>query len=109
MAEFIPENWVIFKLGERKTLHFSDHTMVTRTLTDPLTGKQREVQSLTFQVDREGGSPVSKLLSVLSTKLAQDLSGYMPEKRYTGYEFVIEKPPSKFAAPRLVEARPIKA
>jgi len=106
VEEFIPENWVIFRLGERKVLHFSDHAMVTRVLTDPVTGAAKQVESLTMYVDIEDGKKVSKMLSVLSRKLASELSAYIPNRRYLQYEFVIEKPEAKYAPPYLVEVRP---
>jgi len=106
VAEFIPENWVILGLGERKRLHLFHHEKVVRELTDPITGQPRRRESLTFYVDEEDGVRVDKMFSVLSRRLAQELSAYIPGKRYLEYDFVIEKPPDKFAAPRVVEVIP---
>jgi len=106
VAEFVPENWVILRLGERKRLHFFHHVKVTRVTTDPITGEPRRRESLVFYVDEEDGVKVDKMLSILSRRLAQELSAYIPGKRYLRYDFVIEKPPDKFAAPRVVEVIP---
>jgi len=108
MAEFVPENWVILRLGERKTLHFYDHALVTKTITDPVTGRTKSVQSLTMYVDLENDKKVDKMFSVISIKLAQAISAYIPDRRYRDYLFVIEKPIEKFAPPYLVEVIPYK-
>jgi len=106
MAEFVPENWVVFKPGERKALHFYDHAKVTRVVTDPITGRPKHVESLVFYVDEENGRKVEKMFSVLSMKLAQELAAYIPGRKYRDYIFVIEKPYEKLAPPYIVEVRP---
>jgi len=102
----VPENWVIFQLGERKTLHFYDHAMVVRELTDPITGKPKRIESLVLYVDEENGVKVEKMFSVLSRTLAEALAPYIEGKKYLNYNFIIEKPAFKYAPPRLVEVRP---
>jgi len=106
LPEFVPENWVIFKLGERKTLHFYDHGVVEREITDPLTGSTVRRRTVIFYVDYANRVRVDKLFSVMSVKLAQELSAYIPERRYVNYEFEIFKPEFKWAPPRIVEVRP---
>lgn len=108
MAEFIPENWVIFKPGQRKTLHFYDHAMVERVITDPVTKTPKRVKTLVLYVDEEDGVKVEKMLSLLSYSLAQKIAAYIPGKAYTRYKFTIEKPLDKFAKPELVEVTPIR-
>lgn len=106
MAEFVPENWVVFRLGERKRLHFYDHAKVSRVITDPVTGLSKTVETLIMYVDEEDGVKVSKTMSILSRRLAETISAYIPGKRYVGYDFVIEKPAVKFAPPVVVEVVP---
>ena len=106
-TEFIPENWVIFQLGETKTLRFYDHAKVKRTIVDPITKREKYVETLVFYVNRENGIEVSKMFSVLSTKLASELAAYIPDKAYLRYEFRIQKPLEKYSPPHLVEVRPI--
>jgi len=106
LAEFIPENWVILRPGERTTLHFYDHALVTKAITDPVTGRVKTVQSLTMYVDLQDDKKVSKMFSVISMKLAQAISAYIPERRYKEYLFLIEKPIEKFRPPYLVEVKP---
>jgi len=106
MAEFIPENWVILRPAMRVKLHFYDHALVTKTITDPVTGRTKSVQSLTMYVDLENDKKVDKMFSVISIKLAQAISAYIPDRRYRDYVFVIEKPIEKFAPPYIVEVIP---
>ena len=104
----MPGNWVVFRLGETKTLRFYDHAKVRRTIVDPVTGREKYVESLVFYVNMENGVEVSKTFSVLSTKLASELAAYIPNKTYLNYEFRIQKPIEKFSPPHLMEVIPIK-
>ena len=105
MAEVLG-NWVVLHPGERKVLHFVDHTFVERVIVDPVTGKPKTLRALHLRVDQEDGKPVDKTFSVISERLAGQLAPYLPGKRYVEYEFVIEKPVQKAAAPVLAEVRP---
>jgi hypothetical protein len=107
MAAVMPENWVVFAPGERKILRFERATKVSRTITDPVLGVPKTVESLHILVTMENGQPVSKTLSVVSMKLAQELAPYLGPEAIKRYEFVIEKPAEKLSPPKLVEVRPI--
>jgi len=100
------ENWVILEPCREKRLHFVEHYFVKRPITDPLLKRAKMVVSLVFLVDEEDGRPVEKSFSVLSMKLAQELTPYLEGKRYVHYDFVIHKPVERFAAPRLVTVIP---
>ncbi|MEM4469073.1 MAG: hypothetical protein QXS32_08425 [Candidatus Nezhaarchaeales archaeon] len=102
----LPENWVTLRPGERKVLHFYDHAKVEKVITDPVTGKPKVIEALNMFVDEEDGAKVHKVLSVASTRLAQQLLPYIEGRKYVNYVFVIEKPMHKFAAPYVVEVRP---
>jgi len=105
MAEVLG-NWVVLHPGERKRLHFYNHAVVERVITDPVTGAQKTIRSLTMWVDEEDGVPVKKMFSVISEKLAGQLAPYLVNKNYVNYYFVIEKPAHKYAAPALAEVVP---
>ena len=75
---------------------------------DPITGREKYVESLVFFVNMENGVEVSKTFSILSTKLASELAAYIPDKAYLKYEFRIQKPMEKYSPPHLVEVIPIK-
>jgi len=106
LAEIEP-NWVMLKPGVPVRMHFIDHVAVPREITDPYFGVPRTVQSLVFRVDRQDGVEVERAFSILSDKLKNDLSGYLVDKRYRGYEFIIVKPGPGTVAPRIVEVRPL--
>lgn len=96
-------NWVVLSPGVPKKLHFKEHKFATRTITDAIFGGTREVRSLVFLVDEEDGVKVDKMYSVVSDRLASDLSGYLEGHRYRGYSFTIQKDAPGTVAPRLVE------
>lgn len=107
VAEKGLENWVILKPGVPKKLHFSDHRFLERVITDPVFGVEKRVQSLMLLVDEEDGHPVEKTLSIVSSKLVQELSGYLEGKKYKGYRFVIVKDAPGTVPPRIESITPI--
>jgi len=100
-------NYVILKPGVPVRLHFSDHGVAKRMIMDPIRGVQVERESLVLYVDREEGNAVSKMYSILSQKHAAEFSGYLPGKRYLGYEFVVVKDAAGTVPPRIVQVLPI--
>lgn len=101
------ENWITLKPGVPVTLHFSDHAIVKRQITDPVRHVGATRESLMMYVDEKDGSKVDMVFSVLSQKLAAELSGYLPGKAYTRYRFTIIKDAAGFVAPRLVRVSPL--
>jgi len=100
-------NWVVLKPGVEKRLRLRDHAFVDRVLTDPVWKEPKTVRTLMFRVSMEDGVPVDKVWSVVSGKLAQELSGYLEGRRYRDYEFVVVKDAPGFVPPRLVSVVPI--
>lgn len=103
------ENYVKLTPGVPKRLHFTDHALVTKTLTDPLLGRSKEVRSLEFLVDSEDGVKVDKSFSVVSEKLAATLEPWLGGKRYLAYEFVITKRGESFVTSYTVDVTPARA
>jgi len=101
------ENWVVLSPGVPKKLHFKDHKTVSRVITDPVFGGPKTVQSLLLLVDEEDERPVTKTFSVVSEKLAGDLSGYLEGARYRGYRFTLIKDAPGTVPPRILEVTPI--
>jgi len=101
------ENWVKLEPGVPKRLHFTDHAVTTRRLTDPVLGIPKDVRSLIFLVDRVDGRPVSMMFSVVSERLAGELSAYLPDKRYRNYEFTLIKDAPGMVAPRILVVSPV--
>lgn len=96
-------NWVVLEPGVPKKLHLKEHKFASRSITDSIFGGTREVRSLVFLVDEEDDAAVDKMYSVVSDRLASDLSGYLEGHRYRGYSFTIIKDAPGPVAPRILE------
>ncbi len=70
-------------------LHFRDHQIVKRTITDPITGRPGIRNVLEFEVDRLDGRPVVTTFSTMAEKLAQQFQPYLQDKSYRNYEIII--------------------
>lgn len=103
----VEENWVVLEPGVAKRVHMIDHVVGSREITDKYFGRPRTVTTWLFLVDREDGRPVDKTFSVLSGRLKDELSGYIPDKRYKGYEFTFIKDAPGTVPPRILEVTPI--
>jgi len=100
-------NFIVLRPGIPVTLHFTDHRIVKRTITDPIRGIPVERESLVLYVNRENGSPVDKMYSILSQKHAAEFAGYLEGKRYLAYNFVIVKDAAGTVPPRISQVLPI--
>jgi len=100
-------NWVVLEPGKEKRLRFSNHVIVKKRITDPITKISKEVEALEFDVTMEDGAPSTRRFSVVSQKLAGDLGPYLADRRYLRYEFTIIKEAPGTVPPRLLSARPI--
>lgn len=100
------DNWVKLEVGVRKRLHFYNHAIVARQITDPVTKLQVQRRTLLLYVDREDGFEASKVYSVMSEKHAGEFAGYLTGSRYVGYEFTVVKDAAGPVAPRVAEVRP---
>ena len=85
------QNYVILSQGVPARLHFYDHTIVPRTITDPVTLKPAARQSLVMEVDELDGRTVAAKFSIMAEKLAAVLGPYLPDKSYTSKNFIITK------------------
>lgn len=85
------ENYVILSNEVPARLHFYDHAIVRKDITDPVTLKPASRQSLVFEVDELDGKPVIAKFSVMAQKLASMFGPYLPDKSYTAKNFVITK------------------
>lgn len=101
------DNWVRLEPGVRTRLHFKDHRISEREITDPYWKTARTVRSLLFLVDRQDGAPVDKTLSVTSERLASEFEPYLEGKAYTLYDWVLEKGPDKMTPPRIAQRIPL--
>ena len=107
MAETVEPNWVKLTVGVPVRLHFKDHRIISRPITDRLFGVPRQVNSLIFMVDRLNGNAVDMRFSAVSDRLIGEFTPYLEAKRYANYEFEIIKEGPEMAAPRISRVIPI--
>jgi len=99
-------NFVLLAPGVVKRMHFTDHKIEARVITDPVTGRARQVESLLFVLDEEDGRASFKTYSILSMKHAAEFAGYLEGKRYRDYVFEVVKDAPGTVPPRIVSVRP---
>lgn len=85
------ENYVILEEGIPARLHFTDHVIQKRTITDPLTGEPATRNVLVFEVDRLNGREVFAKYSIMAEKHAGQFKPYLDKKAYRGYDFGITR------------------
>ena len=88
-AKCLLMNYVALAPGVPTRMHFTDHYYIDREIADRETGKPKPIRSLVFWVDELEAQDCARTFSVLSQKLAAHLEPFLPDKRYTGYDFII--------------------
>ncbi len=83
------QNYVILKEGIPTRLHFTDHEIQSREITDPLTKLPKTVRALVLTVDQLDGRAVDARYSTISEKHAMIFSPYLGDKSYKNYDFII--------------------
>ena len=83
------QNHVILQNGVPARMHFTDHHIERRTITDPNTGQPSIRNVLVFDVDRLNGASVGAIFSTMAEKLALQFEPYLSDKSYTKYEVII--------------------
>lgn len=83
------QNYVVLEPNIPARLHFVSHQVVTKTIADPATGRDKPVRALVFGVDELNGQPVVGQYSIVSDKHANDFASYLPGERYRSYDFII--------------------
>lgn len=89
-------NIVILETGKPERMHFTDHAIEKRDITDPTTGQPGIRNVLVFDVDELNGQPVNAKYSTLAEKLYSRLEPYLVNKVYRNYDIVITKVGSGF-------------
>ena len=100
------ENFVKLTEGVPTRLHFSDHALIKKTITDPVSGRAKEVNALEFVVDRQDGKVVSKSYSIVSEKHAIDFQRYLADKSYRQFDFVVTIFGKGYLATYSIEPKP---
>jgi len=83
------QNYVILEQGIPTRLHFTDHHIERRSITDPVTGQAGSRNTLVFDVDRMDGVGVMSKFSTMAEKLAAKFEPYLADKSYTKFDFTI--------------------
>ena len=83
------ENHVVLQNGIPARMHFTDHRVEARTITEPQTGRPAVRNVLVLDVDTLDGRPVHALFSTMAEKLAARFSPYLADKSYRAYDFLI--------------------
>lgn len=102
----VNENYVKLEIGKPVRLHFIDHGIMDKIVTDPVLKWKKTVKSLVFKVDKMDGDQADTVFSMLSEKLWKEFEPYLEGQKYLNYEFVIVKDIAGFMPPRIVEVRP---
>lgn len=101
------QNYVMLTTGVPARMHFADHTIETRQISDPRTGKTKSVNVLLLSVDRLNGAAVNGYYSTMSEKHANQFSAYLAEKTYRNYDFIITRRGEGFQTSWTVQAVPL--
>ena len=100
------QNYVILQKGIPTRLHFTDHYIETIQITDRQTGLPAKRQRLVFDVDTVDARPVVAKYSTLSEKHASQFAGYLADKSYRNFDFVITQTGEEFRTSWTVERLP---
>lgn len=102
------QNYVILTPGIPAKLHFDNHRIERRTITDSGTGQPATRQVLVFDVDRLNDTPVVAQYSTMAEKHAAQFSPYLTDKSYRNFNFTITVNGEGFRRSWSVQVTPIK-
>ena len=100
------ENYVILEEGIPARLHFRDHALMKKTITDPVTLQPANRNTLVFEVDTLDGRSVESKLSIMAEKLASHFETFLDNKSYRNNDFVITANGSGFRRSFTVQVLP---
>jgi len=83
------QNTIILQEGVPARLHFYNHHIEPRTITDATTQQGVIRNTLVMNVDRLDGRAVEAVLTTMAEGLAQQLGPYLPDKSYKNFEVII--------------------
>lgn len=83
------QNYVILSNEVPAKLHFRDHIIDERTITDRKTGRPTTRRALVFDVDALNDKPVVALYSTMADTHAEQFSAYLDDKSYVNFDFTI--------------------
>jgi len=83
------QNNVILQNNIPSRLHFTDHAIGKRTITNPDTGQPAVRTVLEFEVDLLDGRAVVAKFSTMAEKLASQFKPYLDDRSYRNYDFIL--------------------
>ena len=102
------QNYVELQEGVPARLHFRDHMIIAKTITDPITGGPGVRNALVFDVDRLNGVEIMSKFSTMAEKLANQFEPFLKDKSYTKYDFIITYQGSGFRRSFTVQPIPLR-
>ena len=100
-------NYVILKADTPERMHFTDHRIEVRTITDSVTRGPKPVNCLVFTVDRLNGQEVNAQFSTMAETLYAKFEAYLKDNLYRNYEFIVTQRGFGFQTRYTVEAIPL--
>jgi len=85
------QNFVTLQEGVPAVMHFTEHVLAEREITDPLTGRPKTITVLELTVDALNGAAVNATFSVTSEKLAQALQPLLAGNAYRNFNVIVLK------------------
>lgn len=102
------QNYVMLQPDTPTRLHFRDHVITRRTITDPITLQPAGRNVLEFEVDRVDGREVESKLSIMAEKFAILFEPYLADRSYVNYDFIVTVSGEGFRRTFSVQAIPLR-
>lgn len=102
------QNYVELEPGVPARLHFRDHVIIRKTITDPTTLQPASRNTLVFDVDRLDGREVDSKLSIMAEKFADKFEPYLKDKSYVNFDFIVTVSGEGFRRTFTVQPVPLK-
>ena len=100
-------NHVILQNNIPSRLHFRDHRIQARTITDPTTRQPVIRNTLEFDVDRLDSRPVGAVFSTMAEKLAGLFEPYLKDKSYVNFDYIITQAGDGYLRTWTVKVEPL--
>ncbi len=103
------QNTVLLENDKPARLHFTDHLIEPRTVTERATGRPIIRETLVMNVDRLDGHAVAAVLTTMASGLADQFEPYLKDKSYRNYEIIITQHGDGFLRKWTVQFIPLVA
>ena len=100
------QNFIRLEPGVPAVIHAVADRIINRDIADPLTGVDKTITLMEFDVDELNGKPVNATWSVTSEKLAQQLQPLTVGKQYLTLNLIVTKNGTGFQTEYTVTTSP---